>query len=72
MFDDKDFYKSILKEHLNDALPFAETIINIDNHDKKIIYHSRKSLRFNQEQTWMKKGSDLFDVWMSLRYRKGM
>ena len=39
-----------------------ETIINLDDHDKKIIYHSCKLLLFNQEQTWMKKGSDLFDV----------
>ena len=29
-----------------------------------IIYHSRKSILFNQEQTWMKKGSDLFDASM--------
>ena len=60
MFDIKDFYPSISKELLTDA----ETIINLDDHDKKIIYHSRKSLLFNQEQTWMKKGSDLFDVSM--------
>ena len=50
-----------MKEHLNDAVTFAETIINIDNHDKKIIYQSRKSLRFNQEQTWVKKGSE-YDI----------
>ena len=49
-------------EFLTNALAFAETMINLDDHDKKIIYHSRKSLLFNQEQTWMKKGSDLFDV----------
>ena len=55
MFDIKDFYPSISKGLLNDALTFVETIINIDDHDKKIIYHSRKSLLFNQEQTWMKK-----------------
>ena len=64
MFDIKDFYPSISKELLTDALTFAETIINLDDQDKKIIYHSRKSLLFNQEQTWMKKGSDLFDVSM--------
>ena len=29
-----------------------------------IIYHFCQSLLFNQEQTWMKKGSDLFDVSM--------
>ena len=64
MFDIKDFYPSISKELLTDALTFAETINNLDDQDKKIIYHSRKSLLFNQEQTWMKKGSDLFDVSM--------
>ena len=51
-------------QFLTNVLAFAETMINLDDHDKKIIYHSRKSLLFNQEQTWMKKGSDLFDVSM--------
>ena len=64
MFYIIDLYPSISKELLTDALTFAETIINLDDHDKKIIYHSRKSLLFNQEQTQMKKGSDLFDVSM--------
>ena len=43
---------------------FAETIINLDDLDKNIIYHSCKLLLFNQEKTWMKKGSDMFDVSM--------
>ena len=64
MFDIKDFYPSISKELLTGALTFAKTIIKLDGHDKKIIYHSRKSLLFNQKQTWMKKGSDLFNVSM--------
>ena len=42
----------------------AETIIKLDDQDKKIIYHSHKLLLFNQEQTRMKKGSDLFDFSM--------
>ena len=53
MFDMKDFYPT-----------FTKTIINLNDHDKKIIYHSRKSFLFNQEQMWMKKGSELFDVSM--------
>ena len=64
MFDIKDFYPSFSKELLNDALTFAETIINLDDHDKKIIYYTHKSWHFNQKQTWMKKGGDLFDVLM--------
>ena len=59
MFDIKDFYLLVSKELLTDVLIFAKTIINLDDHDRKIIYHSHKSLLFNQEQTWMKKGSDL-------------
>ena len=42
MFDIKDFYLSISKKLLNDALTFAETKINLDYHDKQIILHSRK------------------------------
>ena len=68
MVDIKDFYASVLKELLTNALTFAETIINLDDHDKKIIYHSHKSLLFNQEQTGMKKGSHMFDVSMSAYY----
>ena len=49
MVDIKDFYPSISKELLTDALTFAETRINLDDHDEKIIYHSRKSLLLNQE-----------------------
>ena len=64
MFDIKDFYPSISRELLTNALTLAETIINLDDHDKKIIYHARKSLLFNQEQTWMKKESDMFGVSM--------
>ena len=64
MLDVKDFYPLISKELLTDALTFAETIINLDDHDKNIIYHSRKSLLFNRKKTWMKNGSDLFDVLM--------
>ena len=37
IFDIEDFYPSISKELLNDALTFAETIINLDDQDKKII-----------------------------------
>ena len=66
MLDIKDFYPSIspsiLKELLTDALTFPKTIIKLDDHDKKIIYHYRNSLLFNQDKTWMKKGCDLFDI----------
>ena len=43
------------------CLKFAEEKVQISNDDKKIIYHARKSLLFNEGGTWMKKDG-LFDV----------
>ena len=64
VFDIKYFYQSISKELLIDALTAVDTTISLNDHDKEIIYHSRKSLFFNQEQTWMRKRCDLLDVSM--------
>ena len=49
---------------MSKCLGFAETKVQITEDDKKIIYHSRKSLLFDRGNTWMKKGGDLFDVAM--------
>ena len=51
------------KELLSKYLRFAETKVQITGDDKKIIYHSRKSLLFDRGNTWMKKRGegDLFD-----------
>ena len=57
-------YPTITKELLSKCLSFAETKVQITEDDKKIIYHSRKSLLFDRGNTWMKKGGDLFDVAM--------
>ena len=62
VFDIKDFYPSISKELLTIALNFAEEKIPLSNEDKKIIFHSRKSLFFNENQAWMKKRGECFDV----------
>ena len=63
VFDIKDFYPTITKDLLTKCLNFAEEKVQISDDDKKIIYHSRKSLLFNEEGTWMKKDG-LFDVKM--------
>ena len=60
----KDFYPSIPKKVLTDALTFAKTIIKLSDLDKKSIYHSRKLFLSNQEQWWMKKEGNLFDFLM--------
>ena len=64
MFDIKDFYPSIKEKLLKKALAFAEQYVSIPNEDKIIINHARKSLLFNNDETWMKKDSGLFDVTM--------
>ena len=63
-FDIKDFYPTITKKLLSKCLNFAETKVQITEDDKKIVYHSRKSLLFDKGNTWMKEGGDIFDVAM--------
>jgi len=64
VFDVKDFYPSITEQLLRNALQFAHTISPVTSKDKEIIYHARKSLLFNNGESWMKKGGKLFDVTM--------
>ena len=64
MFDVKDFYPSITEKLLHNAIKFAEKTLSISQKDKEIIYHSRKSLLFNKNESWVKKGDNLFDVTM--------
>ena len=64
MFDVKDFYPSITEKLLKNAIKFAEKSIQISQKDKEIIFHSRKSLLFSKNESWVKKGNRLFDVTM--------
>ena len=64
VFDIKDFYPSISKKLLTDALNFAKSKVTITEEETNIVFHARKSLLFNKDQTWMKKGGELFDVTM--------
>ena len=65
IFDIKDFfYPSISQNLLQKALEFAKSKVEISKEEEDIIYHSRKSLLFNNDQAWMKKGGELFDVTM--------
>ena len=40
------------------------THTHLSDDDKAIIHHARKSLLFNDQQTWIKRDSGLFDVTM--------
>ena len=64
IFDIKEFYPSITENLLKKALTFAEAHTFLSDDDKEIIHHTRKSLLFNDQQTWIKKDSGLFDVTM--------
>ena len=64
VFDIKEFYPSITANLLKKALTFAEARTHLSDDDKTIIHHARKSLLFNDQQTWIKRDSVLFDVTM--------
>lgn len=62
-FDIAEFYPSISKRLLNDALEFAQQYVEISDEETEVINHARKSLLFNGGRPWMKKDG-LFDVTM--------
>ena len=64
IFDIKDFYPSIQEELLNKGLRIAQEYIDITSKDTEIIQHARKSLLFDDKDTWMKKQSGLLDITM--------
>ena len=62
-FDVKNFYPSISEKLLIDALNFAKSSINITEQDLSIIMQSRKTLLFQNSESWIKKtGNENFDV----------
>ena len=67
MFDIKYFYPSIQGELLNKGLRFAQEYIDNSSKDTEIIYHARKSLLFDEKDTWMKIQSGLLtSQWESM------
>ena len=63
-FDIVEFYPSISEELLTKALNFAKSKLQVSNEEIRIIQHSRKSLLFESDNTWIKKNNSLFDVTM--------
>ena len=61
--DIKDFYPSISQITLDNALLFAQDLIQIADDDLQLIKHCKKSLLFNNGEAWKEKLSDSpFDV----------
>ena len=66
MFGVKDFYLSISKKLLTNAIKFAKRSVLICRKKKDTIFYSRRSLLFNNGDCCMKKGNNLFDVTMDI------
>ena len=63
-FDIVDFYPSISEELLDRCIEFTKSIVDVSDDEINIIKHSRKSLLFDKDSTWVKTGNVLFDVTM--------
>ena len=62
VFDVKDFYPSIRESLLIEALSFAARHVRISKDEAETVRHARKSLLFDNSQTWIKRDGGLFDV----------
>ena len=51
-----------MKKTLKNAIKFAEQHLIINIEQKTLLKHARKSLLFNNEETWIKKNGGHFDV----------
>ena len=63
-FDICEFYPSITEELLDQALDFASDFVAISEGDIRTIKQARKSLLYNSDTPWIKKGDTNFDVAM--------
>ena len=64
-FDIVEFYPSISEELLKKALDFGRKFTNISTEELQIIMHTKRSLLFENDVAWVKKGdSGEFDVTM--------
>ena len=63
-FDIIDFYPSISKQLLTDAINFARQFIEIKDDKVSIILHCRKSLIFSRDSAWIKKNGSLIGIAM--------
>ena len=72
MFDIKDFYSSIKEDLLTEALEFTKEDVTIKSKDRETIFHSRKSLLYNEGEPLIKKQMTNFGVTMGSYDRAGV
>ncbi len=63
-FDVCDFYPSISSDLLNNALDFASRFDTITKEERHIIQHAKKSVLYDKNTPWSKRGNTNFDVTM--------
>ena len=64
-FDIKEFYPSVTEQILGEAISFAKSLMDIDDHKIRTTKHCRKSLLFHNNEAWKKKTTaSCFDVTM--------
>ena len=63
-FDICEFYPSISKKLLNDAIEYANKFVKISREDKDLFFQAKKAFLFDDKQPWRKKVNENFDVTM--------
>ena len=63
-FDICEFYPSIIEELLKESIAFALECVKISDEDKEIIIQSSKSLLYDKDCLWSKRGDSDFDISM--------
>ena len=58
VFNIESCYPLISEKLFKEAIQYAKNIVEIPNHDMVIIKHSKKSLRFHENELWVKKGGN--------------
>ena len=69
MFDIKNFYQSIKEKLSWEAIRFSKRYISITNKEIEGIFHTRKSLLYYTDESWVKKVECNFDVTMGANDR---
>ena len=57
-----DYYPSITADLLNQALDWASRFVDISADDRALYHHTKNSLLFHQDSTWVKRGGANFDI----------
>ena len=61
-FDVVNFYPSITEKLLKDSIKWARKFLKIEPEDERTILCAKKTLLFNENELWVKKGDSDFDV----------